>query len=116
MNTEVKKFSVWWADVKLEKTINGEYYVSKDSFERPVVVIEQRAYMVFRVTSRKREGYVIKDLESAGVSEGSVIRTDVIVPVAASDLRYKMGELSMEDKLGLLDYMTDHPSRMMGKK
>ncbi|MBQ7701643.1 MAG: hypothetical protein IJT54_04490 [Candidatus Methanomethylophilaceae archaeon] len=115
-NTDVDLFSIWWANVKLEKVRDGEYFISDESFERPVVIIENRAYLVYKLTSKNREGYIVKDIDSAGLKEGSRIRTDVIVPIGPSDLIYKMGELSIDDRLGLLDYVAAHPSRMMGKK
>ena len=56
-----------WADVKLEKIRGGERYISEDIFKMSVVFIDNEAYFVFKITSRERDGYVIKDLSEAGL-------------------------------------------------
>ena len=56
--TRIEPLSIWWADVKLEMVADGEFYISKESFERPVLIIDNKAYLVFKITSRLgREGY-----------------------------------------------------------
>jgi len=108
--------SVWWADVKLEKIRDGKCYISEDSFKRPVVFIDNKAYFVFKITSRERDGYVIKDLSEAGLMKRSIIRTDVIVPISRGDLIRRLGQLSERDSLGLLEYLYDAQTpRMMGE-
>lgn len=116
--TEIEPLSVWWADVKLEMSVGGEFYVSRESFERPVLIIDNKAYLVFKITSRLgREGYRIRDLSVAGLPRESVIRTDILIPISVSDLRYKMGVLSRADRIGLRSYMENHDSpRIMGQK
>lgn len=116
--TEIEPLSIWWANVKLEVTIDGENYKSNESFKRPVLIVDNKAFLVFKITSRlKREGYRIKDLAEAGLPMESVIRTDIIVPIGISDLIYKMGELSDVDRIGLRLYLESHDSpRMMGQK
>lgn len=109
--TEIEPLSVWWADIKLEISVGEEFYVSRESFERPVLIIDNKAYLVFKVTSRLgREGYRIRDLSVAGLPRESVIRTDTLVPISVSDLRYKMGVLSRADRIGLRSYMENHDS------
>ena len=116
--TEIEPLSIWWANVKLEVTIDGENYKSNESFKRPVLIVDNKAFLVFKITSRlKREGYWIEDLAEAGLPMESVIRTDIIVPIGISDLIYKMGELSDVDRIGLRLYLESHDSpRMMGQK
>lgn len=116
--TEIEPLSVWWADIKLEMSVDGEFYVSRESFERPVLIIDNKAYFVFKITSRLgREGYKIRDLAIAGLPRESVIRTDVLVPISVSDLRYRMGALSDADSIGLIEYMSSrNPPRIMGQK
>lgn len=116
--TEIEPLSVWWADVKLEISVNGEFYISEKSFERLVLIVDNKAYLVFKITSRLgREGYRIRDISVAGLPKESVIRTDILVPISVSDLRYKMGDLSRADRLGLRSYLDSHdPSRIMGQK
>lgn len=116
--TEIEPLSVWWADVKLEISVDGEFYVSKDSFERPVLIVDNKAYLVFKITSRLgREGYRIRDISVAGLPKESVIRTDILVPISVSDLRYRMGVLSRADRIGLRSYLDEHDSpRIMGRK
>ncbi len=113
---EIEPLSVWWADVKLEMRIDSEYYVSKKSFERPVLIVDNKAYLVFKITSRtERDGYKIVDLSAAGLPKESIIRTDILVPLSDSDLRYRMGALSEIDREGLVAYLKSHsPSRIMG--
>lgn len=113
---EIEPLSVWWADVKLEMRIDSEYYVSKKSFERPVLIVDNKAYLVFKITSRtERDGYKIVDLSAAGLPKESIIRTDILVPLSDSDLRYRMGALSEIDREGLAAYLKSHsPSRIMG--
>ena len=36
--TRIEPLSIWWADVKLEMVADGEFYISKESFERPVLI------------------------------------------------------------------------------
>ena len=106
--------SIWWADVKLEMVADGEFYISKESFERPVLIIDNKAYLVFKITSRLgREGYIIRDLSAAGLPKESVVRTDVLVPVSVSDLRYQMGTLSDADSIGLISYLSDRHSPVL---
>lgn len=31
--TRIEPLSIWWADVKLEMVADGEFYISKESFE-----------------------------------------------------------------------------------
>ena len=50
--TRIEPLSIWWADVKLEMVADGEFYISKESFERPVLIIDNKAYLVFKITSR----------------------------------------------------------------
>lgn len=116
--TEIEPLSIWWADVRLEMSVDGELYISRESFERPVLIIDNKAYLVFKITSRLgREGYRIRDLSVAGLPRESVIRTDVLVPISDSDLRYQMGVLSDADSIGLIAYMSDcSPPRIMGRK
>lgn len=118
VTTEIEPLSVWWADVKLEMSIDGEFYISRESFERPVLIIDNKAYLVFKITSRLGgEGYRIRDLSVAGLPRESVIRTDILVPISVSDLRYKMGVLSRADRIGLKSYMENRDSpRIMGQK
>ena len=91
--------SVWWAGIKLEKIRGGERYISEDSFKRPVVFIDNKAYFVFKITSRERDGYVIRDLSEAGLMKRSIIRTDVIVPISRGDLIRRLGQLSISSTL-----------------
>ena len=116
--TEIEPLSVWWADIKLEISVDGEFYISEESFERPVLIVDNKAYLVFKITSRlNREGYRIKDISVAGLPKESVIRTDILVPISTSDLRYKMGVLSRADRVGLRSYLNGHDSpRIMGRK
>ena len=89
--TRIEPLSIWWADVKLEMVADGEFYISKESFERLVLIIDNKAYLVFKITPRLgREGYIIRDLSAAGLPKESVVRTDVLVPVSVSDLRYQV--------------------------
>lgn len=78
----------------------------------------QQAYLVFKITSRlKRDGYRIKDISATGLPKESVIRTDILVPISVSDLRYRMGVLSRADRVGLRSYLNGHDSpRIMGRK
>ncbi len=109
--------SVWWANVRLEVKVDGEFYISDKSFERPVLVIDQKAYLFFKITSRlERAGYRIRDLSVAGLPRESVVRTDVLVPISDSDLRYQMGVLSENDKKGLYIYLKNQePARVIGE-
>ncbi len=113
----IDPLSIWWADVKLEFKDGDEFTVSDESFERPVLIIDNKAYLVFKITSRiGREGYRIHDLESAGLRMPSVVRTDILVPLAESDLRYRMGSLSQSDKEDFAEYLKGGKKpRMMGK-
>ncbi len=111
----IESLSIWWADVKLEIKVGDHYAISEDSFERPVLIVDNKAYLVFKITSRiGREGYRIKDLSTAGLSRPSIIRTDILVPLAESDLKYQMGHLSESDAKGLIEYLrgTEKPRRM----
>lgn len=115
--TEIEPLSIWWADIKLEISVNGEFYISEESFERPVLIVDNKAYLVFKITSRlEREGYRIRDISVAGLPKESVIRTDILVPISVSDLRYKMGVLSRADRIGLRSHLESHGSpRIMGQ-
>lgn len=106
----IENLSIWWAKVRLEKYIDGEYYTSNDSFPRPVLVIDNKAFLVYRVTTRLQKGYEIKQLGVAGLSRPSAIRTDVIVSALPEDFLYKLGYLSDEDIEGFMEYLTAHPS------
>ena len=116
--TEIEPLSIWWADVRLEISVDGKFFISRESFERPVLIVDNKAYLVFKITSRLgREGYRIKDLSTAGLPKESVIRTDILVPISDSDLRYQMGALSEADSIGLISYMSNHNRpRIMGQK
>ncbi len=113
----IEPLSIWWANVNLEVKDGDQYVISDDSFERPVLIIDNKAYLVFKITSRKgKKGYAIKDLESAGLSRPSTIRTDILVPLAESDLRHRMGRLSESDVKGLIEFLRDEEKpRFMGK-
>ncbi len=74
-----------------------------------VLIIDNKAYLVFKITScLGREGYIIRDLSAAGLLKESVVRTDVVVQVSVSDLRYQMGTLSDADSIGLISYTRFH--------
>ena len=80
------------------------------------MIVDNKAYLVFKITSRtERDGYKIVDLSAAGLPKESIIRTDILVPLSDSDLRYRMGALSEIDREGLVAYLKSHsPSRIMG--
>ena len=106
----IENLTIWWTDVRLEKVIDGQLLLSADSFERPVIIIDNQAFLVFKITSRtQHDGYLIQDLEEAGLSRPSYIRTDAFVPVHESDLKYEMGCLSNRDIEGFLQYLEENP-------
>ncbi len=114
----IEPLSIWWADVKSEVKRGDQFIVSDESFERPVLIVDNKAYPVFKITSRTgREGYRIQDLEEAGLPMPSIVRTDILVPLAESDLRYQMGRLSLSDKKGLIEYLEGSKKpRMIGSQ
>lgn len=94
----------------MEKVVDGQAMLTEDSFERPVLIIDNRAFLIFKITSRMdREGYVIQDLDVAGLPKPSVVRTDALVPIHVEDLKYRMGKLSQRDVDGFLQYTANRP-------
>ena len=112
MTEKVRRLSVWWARVFVESSVNGEFCLTKRKTTRPVLIIDNRAYLVYKFTTvMEHEGYRIRDLKSAGLNEQSLIRTDVLFPVVDSDLIKEAGELSTHDAEMLMEYLKEHPTR-----
>jgi len=112
----IENLSIWWTDVKLEKLIDGQLILSEDSFERPVIIIDNQAFLVLKITSRNgHEGYPIQDWREAGLSRPSYIRTDALVPVHRSDMKHEMGFLSERDIEGFLQYLGENPPKRIMK-
>lgn len=110
MKTDVENLSIWWTDVRLETSFNGRFVLSDESFERPVLVIDNQAFLVYKITSRDRSGYRIQDWREAGLSEPSVIKTGAFIPVHRSDMRYRIGCLTERDANGLVWYLKKYPT------
>ena len=63
----IENLQIWSADVWFEE--------GTQSKPRPVIVVDSVSYSILQLTSKtKREGYVIKDWEKAGLRKPSVIR------------------------------------------
>ncbi len=94
----MNRYEIWYANVRFED--------SPDIKERPVLIINDLAYLViaYKMTGTYREGdreVPVKYWQEAGLSKPTYIRISKTLRLEKTDLIKKIGDLDERDRLRL---------------
>ena len=92
-----KPWEIWWASVRFED--------SCESVVRPVLVIDVTTMyaICIKMTKTKRQGeYSMLDWVKSGLSHETTIRQTKLLQLIDSDLKSKIGNVSMRDKANII--------------